>query len=347
MATSVASAPAASSSYKIPSTGPVTPREIYALLTEKGLSTIQAVGVMANMYAESRLNPESGGIDSNGYWAGGLISWNTAGYTNARQLVTGNPQVDVRAQMAYLFSSTNGLNAGLQGATAADVAGNFAQHVEVCEYCSAGNTGSNGWAARRGYTTIIEGWLKSGKWPASAGDSAALADAGSDTTSGAGSSSGKCLVNIPVVGCVLSTSQARGLVGGLFIAAALPVGLVGAIVMVALGFRRVAPAAARGAERLGTGIAFVPGLEAAGAAVKTAGSVSARSSRRRAGDREQRQLEARGASNIRAARRPAGSLGAPNRPGRKVGEVQGAGRSQPRRAVAGASRPRYPDNPPF
>src|SRR5260370_4106316 len=75
------------------------------------------------MWAESHIDPESDGIDSNGYRSVGLINWNTKGYTNAGQLVTGNPQRDVRAQIDYLFTSTSGLSAGLQGATAADVAG--------------------------------------------------------------------------------------------------------------------------------------------------------------------------------------------------------------------------------
>lgn len=261
------------SAYKIPTRGPVTPREIYALLLQKGLSTTQAIGVMANMWAESKLNPESGGTDSNGFWAGGLISWNSEGYTNAHQLVTGNPQVDVRAQIAYLFSSTSGLQQGLKGSTPADVAGNFAANVEKCVGCEPGSTYSNGWAARRGYTRLVSGWVNSGKWPKAGASSVGPGGGG-----GAGSSGGACLVSLPLVGCALTTSKARALIGGGMILAALPVGLIGAITLTALGFRRTGagPAVARTAEATGGAVAAIPGAEGIGAAIAAAGSAERR-----------------------------------------------------------------------
>ena len=265
--------------YRIPSTGPVTPREIYALLIKKGLSTNQAIGVMANMWAESHLDPESDGIDSNGYRSVGLINWNTKGYTNAGQLVSGNPQRDVRAQIDYLFTSTSGLSAGLQGATPADVAGNFADHVEVCQGCATGDTTTpNGWGARRGYTRMIQGWVNTGRWPKSGGSSAGGPAGGGGGPGGGG---GACLVRLPLVGCLLSTSSARGIIGGGMILTALPVGLVGAVVIVALGFRRsgAGQAIARSAETAGSAVAFVPGLEGAGAAVAAAGSAERRRAR--------------------------------------------------------------------
>lgn len=267
--------------YVIPTTGPVTPREIYELLISKGLSTNQAVGVMANMFYESTLNPESGGTDSNGYWAGGLISWNTQGYTNARQLVTGNPQKDVRAQIDYLMTSTSGLSSGLAGASASDVAGNFAQHVEVCAECAPG---AQQWTARRAQAAVISRWVASGNWP-----KAARGQYGAGGGAGSSGSGGKaCLVkgpNLPVVGnigCILSVGQARALLGGAMMAAALPVGLVGAIVLAAFTFRRTGAGAAVGrtAEAAGTAVAFVPGLEGAGAAVAAAGSSTARAARK-------------------------------------------------------------------
>ncbi len=281
--------------YRIPNIGPVTPREVYALLIQKGLSTAQAVGVLANMWAESHIDPESDGIDSNGYRSVGLINWNTKGYTNAGQLVTGNPQRDVRAQIDYLFTSTSGLSAGLQGATAADVAGNFADHVEVCQGCATGDTTTpNGWGARRGYASMVQGWVNSGRWPKSSGSAGGPAGPGG----GPGAKGGACLVRLPLVGCVLSTSSARALIGGGMILAALPVGLVGAVVIVALGFRRsgAGPAIARSAEAAGAGVAFIPGLEGAGAAVAAAGSAE----RRRSQGRQRQEAERKQASEKRA-----------------------------------------------
>jgi hypothetical protein len=279
-------APSGGGQYRIPTSGPVTPREIYQLLINKGLSTVQAIGVMGNMYAESHLSPESGGIDSNGYWAGGLISWNTAGYTNARQLVTGDPQKDVRAQIDYLFTSTNGMSAGLVGSTPQEVAGNFAANVEKCQGCQPGSNYSNGWAARRGYATLISGWESSGKWPTSAGTGAGNPGAAGSGTGGSGSA---CLLSVPLAGCILSTSKARALVGGLFVAAGIPVALVGAIVLTAFAFRHTGAGTAvgRAAEATGAAVALVPGGEAAGAAVAAAGSAEARASKRRTAERQQ------------------------------------------------------------
>jgi Phage tail lysozyme len=291
--------PPARGGYRIPSTGPVTPREVYELLIQKGLSTPQAVGVLANMWAESHIDPESDGIDSNGYRSVGLINWNTKGYTNAGQLVTGNPQRDVRAQIDYLFTSTSGLSAGLQGATATDVAGNFADHVEVCQGCATGDTTTpNGWGARRGYASMVQGWVNTGRWPKSSG-SAAGGPAGPG--GGPGGQGGSCLLSLPLVGCVLSTSSARGLIGGGMVLAAMPVGLIGAVVIVALGFRKsgAGPAIARSAEAAGAGVAFIPGLEGAGAAVAAAGSAE----RRRSQGRQRQEAERKQASETRAQAR--------------------------------------------
>jgi Phage tail lysozyme len=292
----VAGAGGGTAPYRIPASGPVTPREVYQLLIGKGLSTMQAIGVMGNMFAESRLSPESGGTDSNGYWAGGLISWNSADYPNAHQLVTGDPQKDVRAQIDYLFSSTNGLSAGLVGSTPQEVAGNFAANVEKCEGCQPGSNFSNGWAARRGFATMIAGWEASGAWPQSAGSAAGAAGAAGGGTGSGGSA---CLLSVPLIGCVFTTSKARAIVGGLFVAAGLPVAVVGAVVLTAFAFRKTGAGAAvgRAAEAAGAGVALIPGGEAAGAAVAAAGSAEARRSRAR----QQQDQQAR-AGKQRAAR---------------------------------------------
>jgi hypothetical protein len=278
----------------IPTTGPVTPEEIYQLLLQQGLSTPQAIGVMANMYAESRLNPESGGTDSNGYFAGGLISWNAASYPNVHQLITGNPQSDVRSQISYLLTSTNGLAAGLQGATAADVAGNFAANVEVCDGCTPGSTIPNGWTQRVANASLIQSWVSSGKWPTSVGSSGTPATGG-----GAGSSASGCLVSLPSLGpigggCLISNAQGRAVVGALMMTAALPVGLIGFVILAALAFRGTGAGRhiAGAAETAGNAVAFIPGLDGAGAAVAAAGSAEVRARRQKAADRQRREQAA-------------------------------------------------------
>lgn len=290
------------STYVIPTTGPVTPKEIYELLIQRGLSTNQAIGVMANMFYESSLNPEAGGIDSNGFWAGGLISWNTEGYTNARMLVTGDPQKDVRAQMAYLFNNTDHLSQGLQGATAADVAHNWAQFVENCAACYPGG---QQWTARGAYTSVIGKWVTTGNWPAGG-----KGFSGAGGGSGGGSSSGsRCLVNGPSIpflgstGCLLSASQARAVVGAGLIAAAIPVGLVGFVVLAAFTFRKTGAGGAIGktAEAVGGAIAVIPGAEPAGLAVAAAGSAEARKSRQQKRQRDAADTERKAARAGREA----------------------------------------------
>jgi Phage tail lysozyme len=291
-------APPSGSGYVIPTTGPVTPEEIYYLLLAKGASTIQAIGIMANMKAESSLDPESGGIDSNGKWAGGLISWNSGSYPNAHALVTGDPQADVRAQINYLFSNTNGIRAGLQGATAQQVAGNFAANVEVCNGCNPGSTIPNGWTTRVGYAAGLLSAATSGNWQ-SAGSSTVSSSSSSSSSPASG-----CLVQFPGIAgigatCLLSNSQARAIAGGLTLIPATGFIIVGAVVLAAFAFRRSGAGGAVGgaAEATGGVLAAIPGLEGAGLAVAAAGSAEKRSARRRTQQqgqaREARQGQAR------------------------------------------------------
>lgn len=334
--------------YQIPAAGPVRPREIYALLQRKGLSTAQAVGVMANMFAESRLNPESGGTDSNGKWAGGLIGWNEGSYPNVRgKLVTGNPQRDVRAQVDYLFTSTNGVQAGLKGATAADVAGNWAANVERCQGCQPGSTIANGWTARRGYAAMIEKWVSSGNWPKSAGGVIATGGGGGG---GGGGTGADCLISLPrfahVIGgeCLLTKSKARGLLGGLLIATAVPVGVVGSVILAAFAFRRTGagPAVAKSAEAAGAAIAFVPGLEPAGALVAAAGSAEARKSQAAQKERQQKKAETTQRRDQAEARRTEAADRAQGR--HDEAEYQ---KARKRTTAASSTAPPVDDIPPF
>lgn len=113
-------------------------QEIYQALTAAGLSQVQAAGVMGNMQNESDFNIESAAMDTNGAMSYGLISWNQASYPGASSLVTGNPAKDLADQVNFLLHDTSGTSQGLQGSTAAQVAGNWANFVEVCQGCTPG-----------------------------------------------------------------------------------------------------------------------------------------------------------------------------------------------------------------
>lgn len=141
-------------------------RDIYNALVKNGFSMTQAAGIMGNMQNESSFNVESNAIDSNGFPAVGLISWNEASYPNAGTLVTGNQKRDLAAQMKYLKTQTHGFSQGVKGATAEDVAGNWAEFVEVCQGCAPGGAQ---WSQRRANAHQIFSDAKAGKWPTGPG----------------------------------------------------------------------------------------------------------------------------------------------------------------------------------
>lgn len=276
---------------QIPTSGPVTPLEIYELLLAKGYSTAQAVGIMANAINESGLDPESQGSDPTdtnpNARAYGLLQWNTGTYPNAGALVTGNPQADIRAQIAYLGQTVG--QSALQGADGATVAGNFAANFERCKECQPGGAQ---YAGRVANAAKVMSWVTSGAWPQSAG--------GAGGGGGGSSSSTGCLIQLPSLlgvggGCVFTTSAARALVGGSLLAIAVPVGLVGSIVLAAFGFRSTGAGqhVGRAAEAVGGAVALVPGGQAAGAAVAAAGSAEARAGRRARQERAGREQAAR------------------------------------------------------
>lgn len=138
-------------------------QQIYQALTAAGFSKNQAAGVMGNMQNESDFNVESAALDSNGAMSYGLIQWNAASYPNASSLVTGNAQKDLANQVNFLLHNTSGTGQGLQGQTASEVAGNWAQFVEVCNGCQPGGAQ---WLQRQANANAILGQINSGNWGA-------------------------------------------------------------------------------------------------------------------------------------------------------------------------------------
>lgn len=136
---------------------PLSPQVVYNALLSAGASTIQAIGIMANMINESGFDPEA--IGDNGTSFGLVQQHGNYGY-----LVTGNNTADMNAQIS-LLKSLGGF-AKASGTTGAEAAGNFASNYEICVGCQSGGAQ---FASRTGNAATVEGWINSGKWPTSAG----------------------------------------------------------------------------------------------------------------------------------------------------------------------------------
>jgi Phage tail lysozyme len=239
----------------------VTPKQIYTALTNAGASTIQAIGIMANMIAESGLNPEAVGDQGTSF---GLVQQHGMQYAG---LVTGNPQTDMTAQIKVV--AQNGGFAAANGATGAAAAGNFAQNYERCVGCQAGGAQYN---QRVANAATVAGWVSSGNWPASAGSAtagAAGAGGGGTTTNStdptcAWGFSGSLIVT-SVNLCVVKKTTLRHLAGGLILAGGGIVIMVGAVVLAASAFDRT------GALSKAANVAsVVPGGEAAAVPLRRA-----------------------------------------------------------------------------
>jgi hypothetical protein len=244
----------------------VTPRQIYTALTNAGASTTQAIAIMANMLAESTLNPEAIGDQGTSF---GLVQQHGPQYAS---LVTGNPAADMAAQVKVI--AQNGGFSAASGSTPDVAAGNFSANYEQCTTCQAGQTGPVSWTARVANAAVVAGWVTSGNWPTSAG-SASTAAAASDPTCAFGFSYPKLTpVNavLSLVGkgqtapiCLLHKTTIRHVVGGLVMVAGGGVVLAGAIVLAASGFR------GSGAQKaVGAVTAVVPGGQVVRQAVKRA-----------------------------------------------------------------------------
>jgi hypothetical protein len=131
----------------------VSVADIYHELTGAGASTVQALGIMANMINESGFNPEAVGDQGTSF---GLVQQ----HGNYSYLVTGNPQADMKRQITALKQL--GGFAAASGNTPAEAAGNFAANYEKCKGCQPGGAQYNGRVANA--ATVVQ-YFKSGKWP--------------------------------------------------------------------------------------------------------------------------------------------------------------------------------------
>lgn len=214
------------------------PQAIYQALLSAGFSTVQAVGVMANAIAESRLSPEASVIDSNGLRSNGLFQFNEGSYPDSGRLVTGNCAHDIVQQVGYLKAHVSG--AALNGTTGAQVAANFAANFERCVGCQAGGSQNS---IRAANAATVQGWISSGSWPtSSAGITGSGGGGGTQATLTSTIVAGTCVIplNIPIAGqfCLLSKGQARGVLGVLLMIGGGLLLLPGLLVLAAAGLER-------------------------------------------------------------------------------------------------------------
>jgi hypothetical protein len=148
----------------IPPGQPVSPREIWDALLRAGATPVQAAGIMGNQFYESTWDPEAHALDTNGAWSYGLNQWNTASYPNAAQLVTGNAQSDLQAQVRFL-ATTGGFRAA-SGNSPAAAGSAFAANYERCQGCQAGGSQNQ---LRSAKAAQVAGIAASGHWPRTAG----------------------------------------------------------------------------------------------------------------------------------------------------------------------------------
>lgn len=212
----------------------VTPQQIYQALIAAGASTVQAIGIMANMINESGLDPEAVGDQGTSF---GLVQQHGSQYAG---LVTGNPQADMNAQIRVI--AQNGGFAAASGPTGAQAAGNFAAAYERCVGCQAGGAQYNG---RVSNAATVAQWVSSRNWPTSAG-SATAASAGSSATpagsdcafSVGGQHIGLIFGHGPTLpsACLIRKTEIRALMGGLLMLAGAGPFLLGALIVAAGAF---------------------------------------------------------------------------------------------------------------
>lgn len=312
--------------YTPPTSGPVTAREVYQLLLDQGFSTVQAIGILANAENESSVitdparSPEAVGDGGTSF---GFVQFHEPGYSGAASLVTGNPQQDIRAQVSYLAKVVS--PAAVAGSTPSQVAGNFAQHFEVCQGCQPGQTQ---YVSRVGNVAAIAAAVNSGNWGTEL--TSAIGAGGGNSSSSGGGTGAACLIQFPgVLGigatCLLSKSQARALIGGLLLLPAAGSLTVGVVVLAAFAFRRSGAQAAVGSALTALPL---PQAKAAGAAVAAAGG--SRTARAGGSSRQDR----RAAEGRQAAARE-------RREGRQYDEVMARTRDS-RRGAAPRERDRSP-----
>lgn len=265
-------------------TGGCGPQAIWDALINAGFSTPQAIGAMANGMAESKLQPETRAMDTNGYYSNGIWQFNEGTYPDSSSLITGDCAKDIDAQVGYLASHIGG--SALVGRSGAEVAGNFAANFERCTTCQSGG---ESYTQRVANASTVQGWVDSGNWPASAGNATLLA--AQAASGGQSGDEATCLISVGgmhiglVLGhgpslpkwCLLSKSEGRAVLGALLMVAGFVIIIPGiGLVLIDVGTRAI-PAVTDSVSKTGRAVSYFS--PATGAKLQSAASTARRGRR--------------------------------------------------------------------
>jgi hypothetical protein len=288
---------------------------VYQALLRNGYSTTQAIGLMANAQFESRFDPEAIGDGGTSF---GVFQFHNGGaVTNGSGFVTGNPTADLNKQVAYLTTVAGPRSAAAAGSTPQQVAGNWSRLFERCAGCQPGGSEYN---QRVGFASTVAGWVSSGRWTTSSGTPPATGGGGATPGAGAGGTGGgtstvstppassgttsgsTCLASFPVIGCLIQKTFARQVLGGLVIAGAFVIVLVGAdLLFKSAGLGGSGGGMGKAARTTGEMLALFPPAEGAGVALTAAGGAANRTAAHRARGRAAATGERRASTGERRA----------------------------------------------
>lgn len=113
-------------------------RIIVQYLVGKGLNVAASVGILANIYAESRCKPSAYTIDTNGKPSGGICQWNASRYTAMVNYVGSNWKTNLSGQLDYLWSELTGGNFTTYVRKYFDVSQNLLEYINTVKVNESG-----------------------------------------------------------------------------------------------------------------------------------------------------------------------------------------------------------------
>ncbi len=146
----------------------VAEQTVWQDLLAEGASSIQAAGIMGNMFYESSFNPEAIGDQGTSF---GVVQQHGSQYA---RLVTGNNQADLTAQLQNIRGDI-----GLASGSTASAAGSaFSANFEKCVGCQVGGSQNT---QRSAEAQTIFNAAQSGNWPQQSTGAAAIGSSGSSS----------------------------------------------------------------------------------------------------------------------------------------------------------------------
>lgn len=220
---------------------------------------------------------------------GAPVTSNNTGKLNAWNRCEGNKSGGSGLPINNPFNTTLSINAGtsvngagvkqypswaaglqatvqtLQGGAYKSIVSNLTSDGPFDQFASA--VGSSPWGTSGSCIASVGGGTSSASQPG--GGSGGAAGSGS-SSSGGSSSASACVINVPVVGCMLTKSNVKALKGGLLIAGGGILLLSGTLVLVAFGLQRSGAARVASRTLSTTGLGKVAKVSLRGTRASTA-----------------------------------------------------------------------------